>query len=307
MGHRQQGGSSAASGRFRPMEHRTGTRTTSRRTPQRPGGMLLSDAVVYSETSPSGLLILVVVCPARDICQWQSKTAHLWQPRIALQFLTWCEGRGLRLEAVSPLHVAAYIRTHPGSTPTVKQHLVAIRMLCDWLVVSQVLPVNPAAAVRGPKHVVTKGATPVLSPAAARKLLEAIADPEGCLNVAGACSAAAADCSRSRWTMAAGSARRRRPRWTRRCGSGSCSLYEQPDRRHQPARRQPVRGHEPPHRRRVRERQPPHRRTAGRRPGAAHPRLRDSEGRAVARELSPAPPRRRAHARRGESPRTHPG
>ena len=78
------------------------------------------------------------------------------------------------LTAVSPLHVAAYIRTHPGSAPTVKQHLAAIRMLGDWLVVSQVLPVNPAAAVRGPKHVVKKGATPVLSPAEARRLLEAI-------------------------------------------------------------------------------------------------------------------------------------
>ena len=81
------------------------------------------------------------------------------------QFLAWCEARGLALEAVSPLHVAAYIRTHPGSAPTVKQHLAAIRMLGDWLVVSQVIPVNPAAAVRGPKHVVTTGATPVLSPA----------------------------------------------------------------------------------------------------------------------------------------------
>ena len=90
------------------------------------------------------------------------------------QFLAWCEARGLGLEAVSPLHVAAYIRTHPGSVPTVKQHLAAIRVLCDWLVVSQVLPVNPAAAVRGPKHVVTKGATPVLTPAEARKLLEHI-------------------------------------------------------------------------------------------------------------------------------------
>ena len=55
-----------------------------------------------------------------------------------------------------------------------KQHLAAIRMLGDWLVVNQVLPVNPAAAVRGPKHVVTKGATPVLTPAEARKLLEHI-------------------------------------------------------------------------------------------------------------------------------------
>ena len=94
--------------------------------------------------------------------------------RAVGQFLAWCEARGLGLAAVSPLHVAAYIRTHPGSAPTVKQHLAAIRMLCDWLVVSQVLPVNPAAAVRGPKHVVTKGSTPVLIPAEARKLLEHI-------------------------------------------------------------------------------------------------------------------------------------
>ena len=94
--------------------------------------------------------------------------------RAVGQFLAWCEARGLGLDTVSPLHVAAYIRTHPGSVPTVKQHLAAIRVLCDWLVVNQVLPVNPAAAVRGPKHVVTKGSTPVLSPAEARKLLEYI-------------------------------------------------------------------------------------------------------------------------------------
>ena len=96
--------------------------------------------------------------------------------RAVGQFLAWCAARGLGLTAVAPLHVAAYIRTHPGSAPTVKQHLAALRMLGDWLVVSQVVPVNPAAAVRGPKHVVTTGATPVLAPAEARRLLEAI-DP----------------------------------------------------------------------------------------------------------------------------------
>ena len=94
--------------------------------------------------------------------------------RAVGQFLVWCKERGLGLRDVSPLHVAAYIRTHPGSVPTVKQHLAAIRMLGDWLVVNQVLRTNPAAAVRGPKHVVTKGSTPVLSPAEARKLLESI-------------------------------------------------------------------------------------------------------------------------------------
>ena len=49
--------------------------------------------------------------------------------RAVGQFLAWCAARGLGLTAVSPLHVAAYIRTHPGSAPTVKQHLAAIRML----------------------------------------------------------------------------------------------------------------------------------------------------------------------------------
>ena len=75
---------------------------------------------------------------------------------------------------IAPLHVAAYIRTHPGSVPTVKQHLAAIRTLCDWLVVHQVLPSNPAASVRGPKHVVTKGSTPVRTPAQTRALLDRI-------------------------------------------------------------------------------------------------------------------------------------
>ena len=84
--------------------------------------------------------------------------------------------RGARPRAArrQPLHVAAYIRTHPGSVPTVKQHLAAVRMLGHWLVVSQILPVNPAAAVRAPKHVVATGATPVLSPAEAKKLLALI-------------------------------------------------------------------------------------------------------------------------------------
>ena len=73
--------------------------------------------------------------------------------------------RGARPRPPSPCRRSTWLPTSvltPGSAPTVKQHLAAIRMLCDWLVVSQVLPVNPAAAVRGPKHVVTKGSTPVL-------------------------------------------------------------------------------------------------------------------------------------------------
>ncbi len=57
---------------------------------------------------------------------------------------------------------------------TVKQHLAALRMLFDWLVVGHVMDVNPAHAVRGPKHVVKKGKTPVLTADEARVLLDSI-------------------------------------------------------------------------------------------------------------------------------------
>ena len=61
--------------------------------------------------------------------------------------------------------VAAYIEQLSGALApaSVKQHLAALRMLFDWLVVGQVLPFNPASSVRGPKHVVKTGKTPVLS------------------------------------------------------------------------------------------------------------------------------------------------
>ena len=47
-------------------------------------------------------------------------------------------------------------------------------MLFDWLVVRQVVEINPAAAVRGPKHVVKRGKTPVLDAEEARRLLDSI-------------------------------------------------------------------------------------------------------------------------------------
>lgn len=121
--------------------------------------------------------------------------------RAVAQFLTWCEARRLHLRDLKPVLVAAYIeelpvragtervcrrehrsgktfqitiRTQPLSPPAVKQHLAAIRMLFDWLVVGQVVPFNPAASVRGPKYVIKKGKTPVLSAEDARTLLDSI-------------------------------------------------------------------------------------------------------------------------------------
>ena len=72
--------------------------------------------------------------------------------------------------------VAAYVEQlqQHRTAPTVKQHLAAIKMLFDWLVTGQVVSTNPASSVRGPKHVVRKGKTPVLSAVDARHLLDSI-------------------------------------------------------------------------------------------------------------------------------------
>jgi integrase/recombinase XerC len=77
---------------------------------------------------------------------------------------------------VQPVHVATWIEagTRELAAPSVKQRLAAIRHLFDWLVTGQVVPVNPAGSVRGPRHVVTCGQTPVLDPSEARALLDSI-------------------------------------------------------------------------------------------------------------------------------------
>ena len=96
--------------------------------------------------------------------------------RAVAHFAAWCEIRKVRLEQLEPLIVAAYIEQlgQEVAKPTVKQHLAAIRMLFDWLVIGQIVPFNPAASVRGPKYVVKRGKTPVLTAAEARELLDAI-------------------------------------------------------------------------------------------------------------------------------------
>lgn len=103
-----------------------------------------------------------------------TRKAYAW---AAGNFAAWCDEHGIvELSQVRPVHVAAYVEglQKELAAPSVKLHLAAIRMLFDWLVVGQVVPVNPASSVRGPKYVVKKGKTPVLSADEARKLLDAI-------------------------------------------------------------------------------------------------------------------------------------
>lgn len=89
------------------------------------------------------------------------------------EFATWCGLNGLQeLGAIEPAHVATYVEQLQGrlSPSSVKLNLAALRMLFDWLVVGQVTPMNPASSVRGPRHSVKKGKTPVLAAEEARAL-----------------------------------------------------------------------------------------------------------------------------------------
>lgn len=97
--------------------------------------------------------------------------------RAVRDFLDWCKSAGVRsLDAIQPLHVATWIEAESNrvSAPSVKQSLAAIRHLFDWLVTGQIVPVNPAASVRGPKHSAIKGKTAILDAAEARQLLDSI-------------------------------------------------------------------------------------------------------------------------------------
>ena len=93
------------------------------------------------------------------------------------QFSGFCAEHGIvDLAQVEPIHVAAFVEAQLKlhSRPTVKLRLAALRMLFDWMVVGQVIPVNPAHTVRGPKHTQKKGKTPVLKVDEARALIDAI-------------------------------------------------------------------------------------------------------------------------------------
>ena len=143
--------------------------------------MMSHDLLPGSENMP---MILASETPSSHQRFLEFFTANIQNPntrkaymRAALDFMDWCAARGIStLPAVQPVHVAAWIedlgRGH--AVPTVKLRLAAIRHLFDWMVTGQVMPSNPAHAVRGPSYSTKKGKTPVLSQEEARHLLASI-------------------------------------------------------------------------------------------------------------------------------------
>jgi site-specific recombinase XerD len=143
-------------------------------------------AVGLTTPLPAATLIPVLIANEGERASWRYVdffTSNIRNPntrraygRACHQFFAWCEERGLDLTTIRPFDVSTYVecRQQTHSSPDVKQQLAAVRTLFNWLITGQVLPHNPAAAVRGPKHVVKTGKTPVLDGAEWRKLIDAI-------------------------------------------------------------------------------------------------------------------------------------
>jgi len=151
-----------------------------------PAGLIAtmqSGSLVVSSFSS---VVPVLVASIGDQASWryiEFFTANIRNPntrrayaRACSRFFAWCEDRGLTLATIRPFDVAAWVEglQQHHAAPGVKQQLAAVRMLFDWLITGQVMPSNPAAAVRGPKHVVKTGKTPVLDGTEWRKLIDAI-------------------------------------------------------------------------------------------------------------------------------------
>ncbi len=149
--------------------------------------MTRPEAALVPATLSTGASVPALIATAGERAAWRflefftvnirNKNTRAAYGQAAGAFLRWCEDRGIaRIEDVQPVHVAGYIEQLGAirSAPTVKQHLACIRMLFDWLVTGQVIPANPAHAVRGPRHSVSKGATAVISSAEARELLDSM-------------------------------------------------------------------------------------------------------------------------------------
>jgi integrase/recombinase XerD len=115
---------------------------------------------------------------------WDFFTATIRNPntraaylRAVTSFFHWLQKKRVTdFAAVRPIHVSAYIEELQKirSKPTVKQHLAAIRMLFDWLVIGHVMETNPAHSVRAPRYSIKKGKTSVLSSEETRTLLDSI-------------------------------------------------------------------------------------------------------------------------------------
>ena len=90
------------------------------------------------------------------------------------RFLTWAAAEGHELARLTPGMLGSYLDGLPGTIPTKKQHLAALRGFFDALVLRHVVILNPALSVRAERYTVVEGKTPEITIEHARALLKVV-------------------------------------------------------------------------------------------------------------------------------------
>ena len=108
-----------------------------------------------------------------------TRSAH----RVAWRsFLAFCSARGHELESVKAYHVGSWLDQHPGSRSTQRQHLAAVRLLFDSLMMRGVVEYNPAARARPPRLIRESSHTSVFEEAEIVAFLDSIS-PDSLKNI----------------------------------------------------------------------------------------------------------------------------
>ena len=90
------------------------------------------------------------------------------------RFLAWAEGEGRELHQITAGDVGRYLEQHPGSLPTKKQHIAALRRFFNILVERHLVLLNPALVAETERYQVLEGKTPKITVEHARELLASI-------------------------------------------------------------------------------------------------------------------------------------
>ena len=89
-------------------------------------------------------------------------------------FFAFCSEYKLELNRAKPYHVGMWLKRHPGSVATQRQHLAAVRLLFDHLLEKGVVDINPAARAKAPRLERGSAHTPIFEQSAIKAFLDAI-------------------------------------------------------------------------------------------------------------------------------------
>ncbi len=142
------------------------------------GSSSLAIARANSLAAPS---LILDAGPAAEFC-WEEffsgtiRNAHTRKAylRAVRRFLNWAEVQAFTLHRITPGMVGRFLDEHPGSIPSKKLDLAALRAFFDVLVQRHVIVLNPAASVRTERYQVMEGLTPEITKEQARTLLSSI-------------------------------------------------------------------------------------------------------------------------------------